>query len=78
MNEPNPMRVTIRSAESGTLVSRARVENLYVLGLFFASLRIDFKRLHFEDDEVEVTTATFREAVELFDELTKERKEKEK
>lgn len=79
MNEPNPMRVTIRSAESGTLVSRARVANLCLLGLFLAAGRIEFKRLHVEDDEVDITTATSREAVELFDEMmVTEQKENEK
>lgn len=73
------MRVTIRSDENGTYVSYAEVRDVGLFALILEAKKVNFKRLCIEGDEVDVTTAKSREAVELFDEMmVTEQKENEK
>lgn len=73
------MLVTIRSMESGTYVSRVEVRAVEVFCPVLETNKDKVKSLLVEDDAVVVTTSTYREAVELFDELMREAlKEREK
>lgn len=73
------MLVTIRSMDSGTYVSRVEVRAVEVFCPVLETNKDKVKSLHVEDDEVVVTTSTYREAVELFDEMmATEQKENEK
>lgn len=73
------MLVTIRARESGTYVSRVEVRAVEVFCPVLETNKDKVKSLHVEDDEVVVTTSTYREAVELFDEMmVTEQKENEK
>lgn len=73
------MLVTIRARESGTYVNRVEVRAVEVFCPVLETNKDKVKSLHVEDDEVVVTTSTYREAVELFDELMREAlKEREK
>lgn len=73
------MLVTIRSRESGTYVSRVEVRAVEVFSPVLETNKDKVKSLLVEDDAVVVTTSTYREAVELFDELMREAlKEREK
>lgn len=73
------MLVTIRAWESGTYVSRVEVQAVEVFCPVLETNKGKVKSLLVEDDAVVVTTSTYREAVELFDELMREAlKEREK
>lgn len=73
------MLVTIRARESGTYVKRVEVRAVEVFCPVLETNKDKVKSLLVEDDAVVVTTSTYREAVELFDELMREAlKEREK
>lgn len=66
------MLVTIRSMESGTYVSRVEVRAVEVFCPVLETNKGKVKSLLVEDDAVVVTTSSYQEAVELFDELMRE------